>query len=114
MYKQQLQSSPPILINTRTIKHDVFQYIWFSVTIAKEKCTGRPTEVEGHRYNPGKCPGPVYGDFSVFTSCYAHTYCVPGYTFHPLPGQHPQSRSSNWELTDDGHRIIPPNGVTPS
>jgi len=63
-----------------------------------------------HRYTTDKYPGPVYSDFLVFTPCYAHIYCVPGYTFHPLPGQHPQSRSSNWEPTDDGHCTIPSNG----
>ena len=32
-----------------------------------------------------KCPRPVYIDFSVFTSYYAHIYCMPGYTFNHFP-----------------------------
>jgi len=87
MYKQQLQSQPLISINAPRIEYDVYQYMTFSVTLAKEKCTGRQTESESHWYATDKCPGPVYGDFSVFNSCYAHIYCVPVYTFHKLLGQ---------------------------
>ena len=60
------------------------------------------------RYTPYKCTGPVYGDFSVFTSCYAHMYYVPRYISQPRPSQRPQSRGSNSE-PKDGHRTIPSN-----
>ena len=51
--------------------------------------------------------------FSVFTSHYAHMYCVPRYTSQPRPSQSPQSRGSNLEPID-GHHTIPSNGETPS